>query len=240
MLEMQGIISVGNKVDMERLIHGELEIDESKRRVLSCRIMDMPKRNIIRISMPFYEGRMVPLEIGDQYMMNIYADKGIYGSRFTVISRMKDGNIFMADMEIQDTLKKIQRREYFRHNCRIPAQYHMIIPEELDTFDPGNMTETDWKKGILLDISGGGVRMVSEFHEDISCPIVLSFQIDVSGNIESLLLYGRLLASYQTANNRILFEQRVEFEHIDDKTREKIIKFIFDEERKKISKEKGF
>lgn len=239
MLQMQEIISVGNKVDMERLIHGELEIDESKRRVLSCRVMDLPKKNVIRISMPFHEGRMVPLEIGDQYMMNIYADKGIYGSRFVVISRMKDGNIFLADMELQDQLKKIQRREYFRHNCRIPVQYHMIIPEERDSFDPWALTDTDWKKGIFLDISGGGVRMVSEFHEDISFPIALLFQIDASGAIEDMMLYGRLLASYQTANNRILFEHRVEFEHIEDKTREKIIKFIFDEERKKISKEKG-
>ena len=239
MLQMQDVLSVGNKVDMERLIRGELEIDESKRRVLSCRVMDLPKRDVLRISMPFHEGRMVPLDVGDQYMMNIYADKGIYGSRFVVISRMKDGNLFMADMEIQDQLKKIQRREYFRHNCRIPAKYHMITPEERDSFDPSALLETDWKKGILLDISGGGVRMVSEFHEDISNPIVLLFQMDVSGVVENMLLYGRLLASYQTANNRVLFEQRVEFEHIDDKIREKIIKFIFDEERKKISKEKG-
>lgn len=238
MVQIHDVISVGNKVDMERLINGELEIDESKRRVLSCRVMDLPKPNIIRISMPFYEGRMVPLEVGDQYMMNIYAEKGIYGSRFVVISRMKDGNVFLADMEMQDALKKIQRREYFRHNCRMPAQYYMISPEEMSSFDPGELPEEAWKKGIFLDISGGGVRMVSEYHEDIKNSIVLQFQIDTGNGIEHLTLYGRLLASYP-ANNRILYEQRVEFEHIEDKTREMLIKFIFDEERKKISKEKG-
>lgn len=236
---MEEIISVGNKVDMEILHDGQLETDEEKRRILCCRVMDMPDYHIVRISMPFYEGRIVPLAVGDQYVMNFYAEKGIYGSRFVVINRLKEGNLFLADMEIQEPLHKIQRREFFRHNCRIPATYHMISPEELNdtSFDAESI---EWKKSVLLDISGGGVRMVSEFQENTDLPMQLRFPIEVNGIQEEVTLFGKLVATYQNENNKILYEQRVEFENLDDKEREKIIHFIFEEERKKISKEKGF
>lgn len=236
---MQQIITIGDKVDMELLIDGHLETDDDRRRVLSCRVMDLPGFNLVRITMPFYEGRIVPLAVGDQYMMNVYAQKGIYGSRFVVVQRMKEGNVFLVDMEIQEPLKKVQRREFFRHNCRIPASYSMMTLDDIAPFSLEELEDMDWKKGVLLDISGGGVKMVSEYRENIHLLVLLRFPITVDGVTEEIIQYGRLIASTPNKNNKILFEQRIEFEHIGDKEREKIIRFIFDEERKKISKEKG-
>lgn len=237
---MEEIISVGNKVEMEILQNGQFETEEDRRRVLCCRVMDFPNDNLVRISMPFYEGRIVPLAVGDQYRMNFYAEKGIFGSRFVVVNRLKEGNLFLADMELQEPLQKIQRREFFRHSCRIPAVYHMISPEELDTASMDGTDSLDWKKGVLLDISGGGVRMVSEYQENTDYLMQLRFPIIVDNMEQEVTLVGRLVAAYQNETNKILYEQRVEFENLDDKEREKIIHFIFEEERKKISKEKGF
>jgi c-di-GMP-binding flagellar brake protein YcgR len=114
----------------------------------------------------------------------------------------------------------------------------MIHPEDMELLHGGE-EDIVWKKGVLLDISGGGVRMVSEYQEEPGCPIQLRFSIIVDGMNEEVIQYGKLIASAPNRNNNILYEQRVEFEQIDDKEREKIIRFIFDEERKKISKEKG-
>ena len=99
---MQEIITVGDKVDMEILVNGQIVSDPEKHRVLSCRVMDLPGYGLVRIAMPFYEGRIVPLSVGDQYRMNIFTDKGIYGSRFVVVNRLKEGNLFLADMEIRN------------------------------------------------------------------------------------------------------------------------------------------
>lgn len=236
---MQQIIAVGDKVDMEILIRGQLQTDDDKRRVLSCRVMDLPGTNIVRISMPFHEGRIVPLSIGDQYAMNVYAKKGIYGSRYVVVNRLKEGNIFLADMEMQEPLKKVQRREFFRHDCRMPASYRMVPIDEKEHLSPEELECVEWKKGVILDISGGGLRMVSEYQEDTSLLIQVRFSITYEDRIEDVIEYGKLLTSVQCQNSKMLYEQRVEFEQIEDKEREKIIHFIFDEERKKISKEKG-
>ncbi len=237
---MEDIISIGNKVDMEILIDGYPEQDEGKRRVLCCRIMDLPKAHIVRISMPFYEGRIVPLAVGDQYRMNFYADKGIFGSRFVVVGRLKEGNLFLADMEAQEPLQKIQRREFFRHDCRIPASYSMMSPEESFDASSDAQGQPEWKKSVILDISGGGVRMASEHQVNADFLKQPRFPIVIDNMEQEICLLGRLVATYQNQNNKILYEQRVEFENLDDKEREKIIHFIFEEERKKISKEKGY
>lgn len=236
---MQEIITVGNKIDMEILINGEVVADLDKRRALSCKVMDLPDGNLVRISMPFYEGRIVPLAVGDQYLMNIFSEKGIYASRFVVVNRLKEGNLFLADMEMQEPLQKVQRREYFRLSCRLTATYRMVPAEEQKELTWEELDELEWKKGVILDISGGGVRMVSEFHEDTNLFIQIRFPLVLDGGYQEFLQYGRIIASVPNRKNPMLFEQRVEFDRIGKQEREQIIRYIFDEERKKISKEKG-
>lgn len=236
---MQEIITVGDKVDMEILVNGQIVSDPEKHRVLSCRVMDLPGYGLVRIAMPFYEGRIVPLSVGDQYRMNIFTDKGIYGSRFVVVNRLKEGNLFLADMEMQERLKKVQRREFFRHDCRLQANYRMIAQDEIAELSEENQENVEWKKGVILDISGGGIRMVSEFQEDTSQIIQVRFQLETNDGIHAFTEYGKLIASFQNRTNSVLYEQRIEFDKIGEQEREQIIRYIFDEERKRISKEKG-
>lgn len=241
---MKNIISVGDKVNMELLVNGQPIADETRRRVLTCKVMDLPETNLLRISMPFHEGRIVPLAVGDQYRLTIYSQKGIHGSTFVVINRLKEGNLFLADVELKGRLERVQRREFFRHDCRMTANYRMVTISELDGDDLPDIQEstqedTDWKKCVILDISGGGVRMVSEYQETSGEMMQIHFPIVLDGQIEEVYQYGHVITSLQNPINPQLYIQRIQFEKIGEKERERIIRFIFDEERKRISKEKG-
>ncbi len=236
---MQNIISIGDKLDMELLIHGEPETDKQKRRVFNCRIMDMPDGNVLRITMPFYEGRLVPLETGTQYRISTYAQKGIYEGDFVVVDRMKDGNLFMADMELQGNLKKVQRREYYRYGCRLEALYRLIAPGESIEMPSEEPDMQEWKKAVILDISGGGIRMVSEYKETTPVLIQMRFTLPVKDQTLEFLPYGNLLSSAPNVNNPILQEHHVMFAQLSEKEREQIIGYIFEDERRKILKNKG-
>lgn len=231
---MQDIISIGDKLNVERLIDGERETDISRRRVFNCRIMDIPDEYILRITMPFYEGRLVPLEIGDQYRICAYTQKGIYESSFVVIKRLKEGNLFMADMELQGKLQKVQRREYYRYGCRLEADYRLASYKE--TTEPD---EQDWKKAVIVDISGGGIRMVTEHKEATPTLIQLRFRLPVQDRMQQFLPYGNMLSSAPNENNPILQESHVMFDQMSEKEREQIIRYIFEDERRKILKNKG-
>lgn len=235
---MQEIIAVGNKIEMELLVNGEPITDKEKRRTLLCRIMDLPGVSLIRVTMPFHEGRIVPLAIGDQYQVTVLSQKGIYSCPCVVVRRLKEGNLFLADMEMQAALKKVQRREFFRHECRLPAQYRIVANAE-EELSEAELESQEWKKGVILDISGGGVRLISEYKEEAKQLIQVRFPMTVEGEKKECFQYGQLLTSIPNTNNKILYEQRIEFERIGDKEREVIIRYIFDEERKRISKEKG-
>lgn len=236
---MQEVISIGNKIDMEILIDGEAETDLKRRRVLYSRLMDIPGDNILRISMPFHDKRLVPLSVGEQYLLYIYADKGIYSGRFVVINRLKEGNIFLADVEAQDTLKKVQRREYYRYDCRLPSEYRIVPDKAQWQLDRENPEEQEWKKSVIIDISGGGVKMVSEYKEEADVLLQIRFQLVSESVRQNFVVFGRLIASLPNRERPNLIEQRVAFEQIAEQDREQIIRYIFDEERKRLAKEKG-
>ena len=236
---MQNIISIGDKLDMEQLFYGEPETDPQRRRVFNCRIMDMPAEAVLRITMPFYEGRLVPLEIGVQYRISTYAQKGIYEGEFVVINRFKDGNLFLADMELQGSLKKVQRREYYRYGCRLEAMYRLITSGETIEIIPEEIELQEWKKAVILDISGGGIRMVSEHKETTPVLIQMRFTLPIQNQMQEFLPYGNLLSSAPNVNNPLIQEYHVMFARLGDREREQIIRYIFEDERRRILKNKG-
>lgn len=234
---MQDIISIGDKLNVEILINGEQETDAAKRRIFNCRVMDMPSEYILRITMPFYEGRLVPLEIGTEYRICVYTQKGIYESDFVVVKRLKEGNLFMADMELQKDMKKVQRREFYRYGCRLETAYRIASAKE--EIDPRDLRELEWKKAVIVDISGGGIRMVTEHRETTPALIQLRFRLPLQDRMQEFLPYGNLLSSAPNENNPVIQECHVMFEQISEKEREQIIRYIFEDERRKILKNKG-
>lgn len=236
---MQEIISIGNKVDMEVLVNGEVVQDPERHRILSCRVVDFPNVNQVRVTMPFFEGRIVPLSVGEQFKLHIFSEKGIHAGHFTVINRTKEGNLFLADLEIRGALKKVQRREYFRYECRMPASYRMVQTDEYLGMLQEEPEVIEWKKCVILDISGGGLRVISEWQEEKEQMIQVQFVLSIDDENYKFTQYGKLISSERRAGNVQLFEQRIEFEQMGEKDREQIIRYIFNEERKKISKEKG-
>ncbi len=62
--------------------------------------------------------------------------------------------------------------------------------------------------------------------------ILMRFELPILDMEKSFLLVGRVIYSSEIVNRANEFENRVKFELIDSVTREKIIRYIFNEERK--------
>ena len=87
-------------------------------------------------------------------------------------------------------------------------------------------------RGVIVDISGGGARFVSRQLFRESSMILMRFELPILDMEKSFLLVGRVIYSSEIVNRANEFENRVKFELIDSVTREKIIRYIFNEERK--------
>ncbi|HEX3075905.1 MAG TPA: flagellar brake protein [Lachnospiraceae bacterium] len=86
---------------------------------------------------------------------------------------------------------------------------------------------------VITNLSGGGARFKSkEVHQNTEY-VILKVILQFSGNEERYYIKSRIIAATQIENIPGYYEYRVVFEDISKFVREKIIKYIFDVDRRK-------
>lgn len=92
------------------------------------------------------------------------------------------------------------------------------------------------KKCEIRDISGGGLKFVSQTAFTEGEQIALLFSLNSHGKETVYELAGEVLSCRENDNQKGEFEHRLKFTGILRNQREAIIRFIFEEERKKRSR----
>lgn len=236
------IISEGSKVELQRLASlsqkkagGEIKTYYS----LVSEIMDEDR---IKITMPLEKGRVVPLPVNTRYNACFYTSNGLYQGRVIVVDRYKEENVYMLVVELISDLVKFQRRQYYRLGCTMDIVYKKI--EEQDEVEYENDTQkniiiddTDYTEGTALDISGGGMRFVSEQCLAPEDNLFVVIEIQYEDIKKEYGLNAKVISSEALMNRSGKYEHRIEYKNMNGKVRESLIKYIFDEERRQ--KKKG-
>ncbi len=215
------MIAPGDKIEIIRKT-----ANEAKQRLYYSKIMDITSDTKMVIATPLDGGKIVALEVDGEYYLSIYSTAGLYRCEAQVTNRSKADNLYTTDLVIKTRMQKFQRRQYYRFDCTLPFNYYLEKSEKLE-------------KGIIIDISGGGIRFKSNSQliqdEIICCNLIL----DLGNVIKEIMVRGTIIASIAVDLKQDIFETRIFFEEIENDDREVIIKFIFEEERKRRKKEKG-
>lgn len=220
---MNKAISLGDKVELVT----DMTIASHQKKYYSS-IQELPGDDQIMILAPIENGRIEPLDLNRKYGMCVYTDKGLYRSEVVVAQRVKNDNLYLITLEIVSSLQKYQRRQYYRMDCMLNFQYKDDI---------GNK----WYEGVILDISGGGMRFTSKTVLEKKKGLINRLKLNLLEKDEvELFLSGVIIESAPTELDHTIYENRVEFDQIDSYEREVIIKFIFEEERKRRRRKKGF
>lgn len=245
---MDNRITIGIKLDIE-MIETRLSVDEDKSpTVYTSQILDELENGDLLISMPFHEGKLVPLPIGKRCNTTFYAKGLLLRCQAETVARYKKGEIFILQITQKTILEKVQRREYFRFNCHIPIEYHVLTNNEIKNLE--NNTNNDsiiidhhdgltWNKGIMLDLSGGGMRFVSPVREEKDALILVSFDMECGDQVEKINVFAYILRSQQNINNHNLYDIHAKFAYMNDSIREKIIRYTFEQQRKMRAKQMG-
>lgn len=240
---MDNRIAIGDKVDLEK-IDNRIASDPEKRKVFTTQVLDESEAGEILAAMPIHEGKIVPLNIGQVFSATFYTKSGLQSCDLEVTKRYKKGTLFLVELTQITKLSKKQRREFFRLSCRMPIEYRVIDAEEKEMIIRGESydhedKETEWKNGIMLDLSGGGIWFVSTVHEEKTAFIQVRFEIEKNERVEVIYAFATLLRSEQNPNNKAIYDDHVMFWELNDDVRENIIRFIFEEQRRMRSKEMG-
>ena len=241
---MKNILKAGDRIQISSL---KKNLAGEQGPVLMSRIADIEDSGELIVEMPMHQGKIILLSLGARYEFVFYTKRGPYRGTCQVVDRYKEENNFLVKVELKNGLHKFQRREYFRLECSLEMITYDLTSDEAKNLSQEQLDklirEPDvimtMAKAVIVDISGGGLRFISEkkFEDGDYAAVQLKLAND---NIDlDILTPISIIACRQAAPYMERYEARGEFMHLDTELREMIIKYIFDEERKIRRKDMG-
>ncbi len=249
----KNIISIGDRIELVQTRSAvRAKISDSR---YASQLLDYDGIRTIKISTPIYEGKMVPLEVNDEYELCFFTSKGMYRCQAKIMRRYREKKLFVLQMQMISQLTKFQRRQFYRLDCMLDFEYRVVSEEEkalqdllmTDAFPDETTRQTyekklrdmrqNWEDARMTDISGGGMRFQCE--EDLVADTHLKAKLPLSGvaGIEFIQCNATVIATITLSGGAKPYEARCQFESMDKKTQEKIIKYIFEEQKRRIRKD---
>ena len=189
-------------------------------KIYRCQIQDIGE-NFFNINLPASDGEYLTVQRGlDLEFMSFCDDGDVFKFKSTIISRSQENNIPMYVMTNPYDIVRIQRRDYVR-----------VKVAQIISYITGDYTVEDIEKlklntAILLDLSGGGMRV--KLKEKLAKGNIIISELKY-GN-QQALVKGTIVRVETTEDKQWIYG--VNFDNIDERTRDKIIRMVFDIMRK--------
>jgi c-di-GMP-binding flagellar brake protein YcgR len=182
---------------------------------------------------PIREGVIFPLRIGS--FINIYFsvkvaenDYHLYKFKAQVIARKIRDGIAMLLIEIESDIIRVQRRQFFRFVHMMPVKYRWLQDEKKENDE--TEAEKVYKDTFTIDISGEGICIYTEEKPVNGSKVECILPLDSDGK---MIFRGKIVRVSRCNNEgKFNYENGVSFIDISEREREKLIKFIFDIQRK--------
>ena len=235
----------GQKVDMRAVKrHTAPNEASAPEKTYTTKIFDVISEDRIEILMPIEATKLILLPVDGEYEIFFYTDMGLYECVGRVVDRYKSNNVYIILVELETNLRKYQRREYYRYSCALDMDSRNLFEEEVDKMDRDGQFHLvpglPLKRSIIVDISGGGLRFVSDYKYDKDSLILCNYKLFVKGEPKEYKLVCKILDVKELENRPGEYEHRVQYLNMDNEEREEIIQFIFEEERRNRHRQKGF
>lgn len=223
-------IHIGDRVEITNN-----DVDEK----YTSQIENIVNNDEIIVHMPIYFGKLVKLEINKNYKLLFFTDKGIIIFETKVLQHVNEEGFNLTAFKLIDRGKRIQRREFFRFTCYIKANFITNRQEENKEEDKQDKQDEEDKivafNGIIKDIGAGGIRFLTNQRLEENISIKASFSL----NDKVLTTAGRIICRQYTPDTDFEYQYRVEFIDLAESNQEKIIRYIFSEERKQLQRIKA-
>lgn len=238
------IIKPGDKLELKKVEHiKENSEAEVTKKVYRSQVCELLSEDRLEITMPMEKGKLQLLQVDSEYDLFFYTANGLYQCFARVVDRYKTNNIYMILMELTSNLRKQQRREYYRFSCALEMNTCGVSEEELkaamQATEPIRLKAEKLNKGIIVDISGGGLRFVIDKKYETDSMVNCIYYLLIEGKKKEYDLVGRVLSVKELSNRPGIYEHRIQYVNINTEQREEIIRYIFQEERKNRKKELG-
>lgn len=220
-------VSREDKIELWSLERGwGNQLDDSQK-VYHSSVHAILSEDTMEVNMPMEQTRLLLLPVDTEYEVIVYGNTGMYQCFARVTDRYKSNNVFIAVVELTSDLRKYQRREYYRYSCALEMHARNVEDEQSQA-----------KRSVIVDISGGGFRFMSDHIYEPESLVYCTYHLQEGNQRKKYEIVGKVLAVKEWEQRPGVYEHRVQYHNLDVETREQIIKFIFEEERKERKKDR--
>ena len=244
---------IGNKLELTH-IRSASERKLSKHK-FGSQVLDFDGIRTVKLSMPIYESKVVPLEVEDDYDLCFFTNSGLYQCKGRVRKRYMDKKMYVLDILLLTDLKKFQRRKFYRLDCMFSIKYRFISDVEQilrQRFAAGNFESPEeeerceqmledipkeWEDGTISDLSGGGMRFHCGKEMRRGQLVEVNIPLSLQRGIRPVIFQMEVIACVYYAGSKVAYEVRGEFQNVPDQERETVVKYVFEEQRRRMRKE---
>lgn len=204
---------------------GSQETDSAKTYI--SQIHEIEDSGVLLVYTPIYRGRLVALEMA-KYALLFMFDNHLVSFNASASVRIKKEGFNVVRFQLLDEGKRVQRRQFYRFDCVLPMKFSPIYKK------PSPTQSSPMIDGVVRDISGGGMRFVSneslELGDNLKCILILGR--------EYIIVIGNVLRKDYVEGEKppYKFEYRLIFAGILPDEQEKIVQFIFQEQRRQLKR----
>ena len=207
----------------------ELEVSEGEYQGKYRTKIEEIGENIISIGVPLVEGQFIPLREGTELQVIFTDESAAYAFSSTIVKRIASP-IPTFFIEVPQKIRKIQRRQFVRIPVFQELSYRIVDEERFAEKGDGQEGDGEEKKGFAQDLSGGGLLL--KFSEELPPKT----KIKIKMLIDTAQLEIPAIAIRSVKEDDKVYLVSVAFTDISEKTRDKIIKYIFSIQREMLRK----
>lgn len=249
-MTVSDVIHVGDRVDIrlvQQIENNDKNADTPD--VYKSQILDMKENGNLEIAMPTEKGKLILLPLGVRFEFTFYCQNGsVYKGIGQIAERYKKEGFYMLAIELKTGLEKLQRREFYRYSCAMEFSFYVLNEEQKEMDSEAKIVQSIMKsevkipqcQGIVVDLSGGGMKIRTSYKLKSGDKILALLHLANEKVNQQLRVIGKVITGMNAPESaKLSYESRIEFVIEDDRIREEIIRYIFEEERKIRRKENG-
>ena len=205
-------IGIGDLVEISRLNHnGKAKTYLSK--VEDCR------KNIVLIHTPISYGVYVKLPSDKIYSVKFIGKKGILRHNAAIKKHKSEGAVQFTEIKLLCGGECIQQRDLFRLPCTIPFRFSVRAENE-----PGTEFFRGIYEGVIRDLSGGGMKIVTK--HNLAVKDIIKFNLQLEKVFFELT--GEIKYKIHNPRNIKAYTYGIMFSGLNEAVRERIIFLLHD------------
>ena len=250
---MEQVFGIGDKIEITP-VKSAFSYDENEKKYTS-QMLDFDDVRTAKIAAPVQDGHIVPLRVNDDINLCLFTKNGLYQCRARIKKRYVDNKVAMLDVLLVSEPEKFQRRRFYRLECTFELRYRRLSKDELrirqeweQAKNRGEREEAarleieldnalkNWQDAVVTNLSGGGARFHLKEQLEVGEQIEVVIPLSTRNGVVNLTTMAHVIDSDRSEDTRSLSaDVRCEFDSLTNREREKIVKYVFEEQRRRMS-----